>query len=225
MSRHLLPVRLLALAALAAAGLAGYVAPILPEIRQHLADGRACLATDPERARAHAMAVLGGEDLSVTVDLDAVPRGRRTVCRNAVDEALEAWEQAVGGGFHLRRADEGRPCAITLRFQPAVFERSEPVAGYVDWTRTIEGHEGRMTGSVQVRTVQLDGTAMPMRAMRHIVLHEMGHLLGLDDSDEEGEAMSPLDAANPVTSPSAEEADAVRRLRAEAERIIKETGH
>ncbi len=223
MTPRLFSLGFLALAALAPAGRAEREAPVLPEIRQHLAEGRACLATDPEMARAHAMAVLGGEDVAIGVDLGTVPADRRTACRGAVDEALEAWESAVGDGFRLRRAEEGRRCAITVRFQPDVLERGEPVAGYVNWKRSVEGREGRVTGDVQVRTVRLDGSAMPMRSMRHIVLHEIGHLLGLDDSDEAGEAMSPLDTAHPVAAPSDEEALAVRRLRADAERILRES--
>lgn len=222
MSRRLLPLGLLALAALAPAGRATREAPVLPEIRQHLAEGEACLSTDPAMARAHARAVLGGEDVTVAVDLDTVPRERRTACRNAVDEALDAWETAVGDGFRLRRAEEGRHCAITIRFLPDVRENGEPVAGYVNWKRTVDGREGRVTGDVQVRTERTDGSEMPMRAMRHSVLHEMGHLLGLDDSDGEGEAMSPLDTAHPVSAPSDAEVAAVRRLRAEAERILRE---
>lgn len=197
---------------------------LLPEIRQHLDDGWACLKSDPAMARAHATAVLGSEDLRVEVDLSAVPTDRRTACRAAVDGALEAWERGVGDGFHLRRADDGRHCPIVVRFQPDVREDDAPVAGYVNWKRTAEGGEGRMTGDVRVRTVQPDGAPMPMRAMRHVVIHEMGHLLGLDDSNREGEAMGPLDVHRPVSTPTEAEAAAVRSLRREAERILRESG-
>lgn len=198
-----------------------FAAPVLPEIRQHLADGWACLQRDPEMARAHAMAVLGGQDVAVEVDLTGVPANRRTACRSAVDGALEAWEQSIGDDFHLRRAQDGQRCGIVVKFQPDVRERGEPVAGYVNWKRTTIDGEGRMTGDVQVRTMNVDGEPMPMRAMRHIVLHEMGHLLGLDDSDRTGEAMGPLDVSRPVAVPTDAEASAVHDLRSDAERILR----
>ena len=223
--RHRLPVLglLSALAALTPASASdAFAAPVLPEIKQHLADGWAVLRRDPAMARAHAMAVLGSEDVTVEVDLRAVPADRRTACRAAVDGALEAWEESVGDGFQARRAQDGRRCAIVVRFQPEVRENGEPVAGYVNWKRTASSGEGRMTGDVQVRTINLDGSPMPMRAMRHIVLHEMGHLLGLDDSSREGEAMGPLDVSHPVSMPTEAEASAVSELRADAEQLLRD---
>ncbi len=210
------------LALLAAALSGAREAPVLPEIRQHLADGWACLESDPTMARAHAMAVLGSEDVRVQVDLTGVSPERRTVCRAAVDGALEAWEGAIGDGFRFRRAEDGKRCAIVVRFQPDVRQGDDIVAGYVNWKRTVVGGEGRMTGDVQVRTARPDGSPMPMRAMRNTVLHEMGHLLGLDDSSREGEAMGPLDVSRPVSTPTDTEAATVRSLRAEAERILRD---
>ena len=210
------------LALLAASAPAGRVvseaAPVLPEMRRPLSDGWACLNDDPRQAREHAMAVLMGRELNVEVDLRDVPSDRRTVCRAAVDGALEAWQDALGGEIRLRRLPEGERCGIAIRFQPDVREEGAPVAGYVNWLRET----GRpVSGTVRIRTVRPDGSAMPGRAMRAVVLHEMGHLLGLDDTDRSDEAMGPLAVSDPVARPSRGEADAVRALRAEAERLLR----
>ena len=54
------------------------------------------------------------------------------------------------------------------------------------------------------------------------VVHEVGHLLGLDDTDRSGEAMSPLDPNRLETAPSETEAAAVRALRSEATKLLND---
>ncbi len=221
---RLLSIGLLVVAApFAPAGAGGaFDPPVLPEVRRHLSDGWACLQSDPAMARAHAMAVLVSDDVAVEVVLDRIPASRRTACRVAVDGALEAWERVLGGGIRLHRAEDGRHSGIVVRFQPDVREKGQPVAGYVNWKRQAEDGEGGVTGDVQIRSVDLDGEPMPSRAMRNIVMHEVGHLLGLDDTDRPGEVMSPLDAGRPVTAPSDAEAAALRRLRSEATDLLRD---
>ena len=208
---------------MAPAGAVGaFRTPVLPEVRQHLADGWACVTSNPGMARAHAMAVLVSNDVAVQVVLDEVPASRRTTCRAAVDEALQSWEKALGDGIHLRRLEDGQRSGIVVRFQPDVRERGEPVAGYVNWKRVAQEAGGSVTGDIQIRTMNIDGAPMSGRAMKNIVVHEMGHMLGLDDTDRSGEAMSPLDPNRPVAGPSSAEADAVRALRQEATNLLND---
>ncbi len=221
--------RLLALGLLAAAapvspaGLgANFQPPVLPEVKRHLADGWACLESDPAMARAHAMAVLVSDDVKIELVLDKVPASRRTACRAAVDDALEAWQKALGSDVRLGRVEDGARSGIVVRFEPDVRERGVPVAGYVNWKRKAEEGAATVTGDVQIRTMNLDGTPMSPRAIRNITMHEMGHLLGLDDANRSGEVMGPLDPSRPVSAPSSSEAAAVRNLRSEATRLMRD---
>lgn len=224
MHRRLLSIGLLAsLVPFAPAGAGGaFRTPVLPEVKQHLADGWACVSSNPNMARAHAMAVLVSENLSVQIELDQVPASRRTACRTAIDDALQAWEKALGDGIRLRRLEDGQKSGIVVRFKPDVRERGEPVAGYVNWKRVAGKDGGSVTGDIQVRTMNIDGAPMSGRAMKNIVVHEMGHMLGLDDTDRRGEAMSPLDPNRPVSAPSDDEANAVRSLRLEATNLLND---
>lgn len=197
-------------------------APVLPEVRQHLKDGWACLPSDPALARGHALAVLVSEDVRVEVKLDKVPANRRTACKTAVDGALEAWQKALGDTVKLERAEDGEKTDISIRFEPNVLQNGEPVAGYVNWTRRAGNGTGSVSGDVQVRFKDLDGEDMPLRAMRHIAMHEMGHLLGLDDTDHLGDVMGPLDVSHPASNPTSGEVSAVRALRGEAENLLKD---
>jgi hypothetical protein len=224
MLRRVLPIALLSTIAplVPAGGVSTAKPPVLPEVKQHLVDGWACLNDNPGMAKGHALAVLVSSDLAVEVQLDKVPEERRSACRAAIDGALESWEKSLGGGVHLHRLEEGGHSGIVVRFQPDVRQRGEAVAGYVNWKRTAAEGEGSVTGDIQIRTVNLNGTAMSGKAMRNIVVHEVGHLLGLDDTDRMGEAMSPLDPNHPVSGPSDAESNTVRSLRDEATKILND---
>jgi hypothetical protein len=100
----------------------------------------------------------------------------------------------------------------------------EPVAGFANWKRRIQTDGDKVvsatvTADLQIRTINLDGRPMPSDAMTHEVMHEVGHVLGLEDCDYLGELMGPLDVRRPVEAPLAHEADAVRDLRDEARRL------
>jgi hypothetical protein len=58
--------------------------------------------------------------------------------------------------------------------------------------------------------------------MKHEIMHEMGHILGLEDSDRVGDLMGPLDVNHPVSGPKSYESEAVYELRSQADRIRKE---
>jgi Zn-dependent peptidase ImmA (M78 family) len=60
---------------------------------------------------------------------------------------------------------------------------------------------------------------MLLEHMRHTCAHELGHVLGLDDSPFYGDIMGPLDLKHPVTDFEATELESLRAVRAEAEQV------
>jgi predicted Zn-dependent protease len=68
----------------------------------------------------------------------------------------------------------------------------------------------------------LNFKAMPMESMRHEMMHEIGHVLGLEDTESTGAIMGPLDMNRPVSRPLPHEVKAVWDIRLEASRIRKD---
>jgi hypothetical protein len=186
--------------------------------RKNLADGA------KEGAVAYASAVLISDEVSVNVNVDAVPSGQRESCKQAMAAALTAWESALDNTIHFRIEDDSVKADVRLRYQPDVKLLLDPVAGLTTWKRTVHSENGKVTGispktEVLVRTRDLHNHPMTFETMRQATEHEFGHVLGLEDSDRMGDIMGQLDLDRPVLGPRDYEANAVKSLREEAKQV------
>lgn len=155
----------------------------------------------------------------VNVDAETQPE-----CKAAFEDAVAMWERALGKDWDLEEAADGQPAEVQVTFQPDVQQNGSEVAGYVTWRRrVVTGADGTphmdMSADVRVRTVKPDGSPMLLEHMRHTSAHELGHVLGLDDSPFYGDIMGPLDLNHPVSDFEAAELDNLRAVRAEAETV------
>jgi len=151
-----------------------------------------------------------------------VPEEKQVECTAAFRDAIAMWKRALGTGWELDEAMGDEPAEVQVTFQPDVQQNGNEVAGYVTWKRSVLlGPDGNphmnMTADVRVRTIQPDGGQMLLEHMRHTSAHELGHVLGLDDSPFYGDIMGPLDLTHPVTDFEAAELDNLRAVRAQAE--------
>jgi hypothetical protein len=76
---------------------------------------------------------------------------------------------------------------------------------------------------MMLRTTTLKKRPMPFEVIRHEACHELGHVLGLDDTNIVGAVMGPLDLNRPASGPSDAEVEAVRLVRTEATRLLEST--
>ncbi|MGV3615358.1 MAG: matrixin family metalloprotease [Fimbriimonas sp.] len=200
---------------------------LLPEVHKHLDSARDEIAKGRgEIAAAHAdMVLIDDQEVRYSIKFEeGVPKKLYTRCEEALDEAFRSWEKSLNESVEFVEVADPAKAHIQIRFKRDVLMGKEPVAGFANWKRriTLDGDRVKsatVTADLQIRTVNLDGRPMPDDAMTHEVMHEVGHVLGLEDCDHLGELMGPLDVRRPVDAPRVHEANAVRDLRDEARRL------
>ena len=128
------------------------------------------------------------------------------------------WKRALGDEFNMEEVAADQPAEINVIFEPSVKQNGSEVAGFVTWSRKVDGSPVHMdlSAEVRVRTTQPTGEPMMLEHMRHTSAHELGHVLGLDDSPYFGDIMGPLDLRHPVVDFEASELENLRAVRAEA---------
>lgn len=170
------------------------------------------------RGLAHSNAVLMLQGIEYSVDLERVPESEQKRCVDALNAAIAQWSEALNGQVRFTRIDTG---GIVITFQPDLESRGRPVGGHTKWRRDVKvGANGELQptleASIWIRTRQPSGRQMSFDHLRHISSHELGHVLGLADSNRIGDVMGPLDLGRPARAIAQREIEALRAIRERA---------
>ena len=206
----------------------GGAANVLPEIKKQLAAAHKYLADGSwQYAVAHADLVLISDNVSISINVEKVAPSQRQTCIDALNAACSVWESALGKSLRFHVENDPSKADLKVTFRPNVQMGNEAVAGLTKWTRDIRTSGGQVTdvsfrADVSVRTRGLDSRSLSFESIRQETEHELGHVLGLDDSDRLGDLMGELDAELPVSGPRDYEILAVKSLREEAKHVKTE---
>ncbi|MCB0825766.1 MAG: matrixin family metalloprotease [Armatimonadetes bacterium] len=160
-----------------------------------------------------------GKPIRVSIDFSGVSPSQKPMMESAIQDAFQGWEDATYGqvGFEFVQGSGD----IRIKFEKSVRQFGREVAGFAVWSRQVydwgnQQYTNRLSGTITLRTEAPQGQNLTREMVMHTAGHEMGHILGLWDSPRVGDIMGPLNPANPVTAPTANEASALMSARSEA---------
>jgi hypothetical protein len=157
---------------------------------------------------------------SAHAELIALPEGVRLVLDEGsqrydrlIHEAAALWEDALGRP-DLFGSNDARAPEVRVRIVPGLVANGRNVGGFARWKRRVTTCgdtviEQSFRADIQIRKMSGD-------AMRHAIAHELGHVLGLNDSPVRGEVMGPVDVRRPATSLSEGDRDALQVIMSRA---------
>jgi hypothetical protein len=196
--------------------------PILSEFNTILTIAHeSVLRGDYRQARALTGLVLMDRLIRVQMSTDAATLPRRAECVRALRDGIARWEQALGGAVRFAFISDPNRAEIRVRFSESLAQIDANAAGHCDYVREIVNGQPRTTAKLSVLTRTPSGEPMSHELMRHTVMHEVGHVLGLEDSQEVGAVMGPLDLANPVSEISPIEIEELLWARSEARQLAQ----
>lgn len=136
-----------------------------------------------------------------------------------IADASETWNRSLGlTAFAI--ASRGVQPDINFRFVPELRNGNTEIAGLTDWSREVwyePDYRCQIKGLVRARTILPGGKTVSNEAMTQILLHELGHVLGLADGGDG--VMGPLDPDRPILAPSQQEIRLLKVFIGEARRV------
>ena len=189
---------------------------VLPEMSKHLDFGRRCAARGDQVGAATCSQLILLERIRVYVDC----RNATTEAKKGLATAIRTWTKAVGGEVQFVFVDSRMEAQVVVSFERTLGDAETAYGGFTRWKRRLSSSSWSLDAQMQLRTHTPAGVPMSAEQVHHAALHEFGHVLGLDDSSTQGDAMGPLDLRHPVATPKPGELAKLNGLRDEA-RILR----
>ncbi len=191
----------------------------------HLDHADRCVTNgNTSEATAYAEMVLLRREITIYVDETNAPWQIKEDAAKALRAAAINWEDALNREIKFRFVPF-RDADVIVSYAEAVRFDGKEAAGTVRWTRQVmnlgsDQFHYEVRANVTLRVHTPGGAMMNSRQMVHTAGHELGHILGLEDSPRQGDLMGPLRLDRPVERAAKAEKDSLLALRQKAGDIL-----
>ena len=183
-------------------------------------EARACFQTarqDADQRRFQAAlarfeSLILPKPVSVGVDYASIPAGA-TGFVEGVSIGVDIWDAYLEGSpFQIH---DGKGPQVTVRFVDAVPGGAD-LQGLIEarheyaWSKNT--HQSSLSATLYISS-RVGSEFLSRNQVAQIVAHELGHLLGLSDTNDAEALMGPFNPFKPVMSPTREELAAIRGFR------------
>jgi hypothetical protein len=185
----------------------------LPELKVHFDYANRAVTARQWNAVAATAQVLAPNRITFFLDPQSVDED----VRKAFAEATSAWEVALDGTLKFEQVPYALEANLVIIGTDRMAIKKQNAAGYTFWNRGLNpDFTPHLTAQVLLARFAAKQTLSP-EARKHAAMHELGHILGLDDSKHVGDVMGPLDLRNPVREPRFAEVSVLKQIRRDAE--------
>lgn len=190
-----------------------------PHFENYYTQALAYTTPEPHRAMAMLELLLVPQGTEVYVNLEGLPESMRGRFANGIDRGFALWKNALGDDFPFRLTYQARSKpAFEIRIVERIDDRYHQmgemlVTRRVSWSK--RSHTGEVEGHLKISRFSRPGQHLALDEVTHIVAHELGHALGLNDTDSVREIMGPVLIGRPFARLTDDE---VRRVK-----VIRET--
>ncbi len=169
---------------------------------------------DGDEQFAHALyeGVLLSGGVTIFIDTSTVDNLSQ---EQAIHEALDVWYKELGKDFPVKVGNEIETSQVVVKFVSTLADSADSL-GKINLTRNYrwnsKRHEVTYSGQISI-VLTLEGRPLTKEQTRDVVMHEIGHMLGLADSEVPGTLMGELIREKPAAGPNTNEIADVVALR------------
>jgi hypothetical protein len=182
--------------------------------------GRAIQAAEtgePHKGLAMFDLLLLPKNTTLYVDLAGLPAETANAYSKGVDKALALWQSALGSDFPIHSTQQIDKASIVVRFVKSIPDGVGDTMGEIRTRRRIQWnnqvHYSEFTADIDVARSSAKGTSVGEDEVAQIVAHEIGHALGLGDTEATDRLMGPLVMGNPFVAIHPSELQSVKEFR------------
>lgn len=193
-----------------------------PKLLKELATANSLVESGQwDEAEARMDMVLMRAPVAISLDTKGMTLAEQLSAEKALNKAVALWQSEVGDAVSISIVPKAM-ANVRINWTAGQVAGGR-CAGHAVWSRQVWSSGGQwrseFSADIDLAMRGIDGEQLSDATLTQAAAHELGHVLGLDDSGRRGDLMGPVRPSQPVRGLSDREHDAYFDLRSEADAL------